>query len=184
MSSTEQHATPADVVAFWHEAGYRQWFGGGARFDRQCGRFLDAHLAASRRELEHWMDDAGGALALLLLLDQIPRNLFRGSAHSYATDPLARHYAGRALDAGFDRQMDAGLRLFFYMPFEHSESLADQERSVALHRTLPGQEADAWAVKHHDVIARFGRFPHRNAALGRTSTAEELAYLEAGGGFG
>lgn len=184
MSMPEPQATPADVVAFWREAGYRQWFGGGAAFDRACERFLDAHLAASRRALEHWMETAEGALALLILLDQIPRNLFRGSAHSYATDPLARHYAQRALDAGLDRQVDAGLRLFFYMPFEHSESLADQERSVALHRTLPGKEADAWAVKHYDVIARFGRFPHRNAALGRTSTAEELAYLEAGGGFG
>jgi uncharacterized protein (DUF924 family) len=80
--------------------------------------------------------------------------------------------------------VDAGLRLFFYMPFEHSEDLADQERSVALHRTLPGKDADAWAVKHYDVIRRFGRFPHRNAALGRATTPEEQAYLAAGGGFG
>ena len=115
------------------------------------------------------MADAEGALALLILLDQIPRNVFRGSAHAWAADPLARHYASRALDAGFDQQVDADLRLFFYMPFEHSESLADQERSVALHRTLPGKDADAWAVKHYDVIAKFGRFPHRNAALGRSA---------------
>ena len=177
--------TASEVIAFWREAGYRQWFGGGAAFDRECEtRFLDAHFAAARRELELWMADAEGALALLVLLDQIPRNVFRGNAHAWAADPLARHYASRALDAGFDQQVDADLRLFFYMPFEHSESLADQERSVALHRTLPGKDADAWAVKHYDVIAKFGRFPHRNAALGRISTPEEQAYLDAGGGFG
>ena len=177
--------TAGEVVGFWREAGYRQWFGGGAAFDRECEtRFLDAHFAAARRELDAWMADAEGALALLILLDQIPRNVFRGSAHAWAADPLARQYAARALEAGFDRQVDADLRLFFYMPFEHSEALADQERSVALHRTLPGKDADAWAVKHYDVIARFGRFPHRNAALGRTTTPEEQAYLDAGGGFG
>ena len=191
VNSAPMKAAPAgtttarDVIGFWREAGYRQWFGGGAAFDRECEtRFLDAHFAAARRELELWMADAEGALALLVLLDQIPRNVFRGNAHAWAADPLARHYASRALDAGFDQQVDADLRLFFYMPFEHSESLADQERSVALHRTLPGKDADAWAVKHYDVIAKFGRFPHRNAALGRVSTPEEQAYLDAGGGFG
>ena len=177
--------TAGDVIAFWREAGYRQWFGGAAAFDRECeARFLDAHHLAARRACEHWLETPDGALALLVLLDQIPRNVFRGSAHAWAADPLARHYASRAIEAGFDQQVDAGLRLFFYMPFEHSESLADQERSVALHRTLPGKDADAWAVKHYDVIAKFGRFPHRNAALGRISTPEEQAYLDAGGGFG
>lgn len=182
---TNAPVAPADVVGFWRRAGYRQWFGGGAAFDRECeARFLPAHFAAARRELDHWMDDAEGALALLILLDQIPRNVFRGSAHAWAADPLARHYATRAIDAGFDRKADADLRLFFYMPFEHSEALSDQERSVALHRTLPGKDADAWAVKHYDVIAKFGRFPHRNAALGRANTPAEQAYLDAGGGFG
>ena len=177
-------ATANEVVGFWREAGYRQWFGGGTAFDRECeSRFLDAHFATARRELDAWMGDAEGVLALLVLLDQIPRNVFRGSAHAWASDPLARHYATRALAAGFDQQVDADLRLFFYMPFEHSESIADQERSVALHRTLPGNDADAWAVKHYDVIARFGRFPHRNAALGRATTPEEQAYLDAHGGF-
>ena len=185
MSAQVADVTASDVVGFWREAGYRQWFGGDAAFDRECGsRFLAVHFAAARRELEAWMADAEGALALLILLDQIPRNVFRGSAHAWAADPLARHYATRAIEAGFDQQVDAGLRLFFYMPFEHSEALGDQERSVALHRTLPGKDADAWAVKHYDVIARFGCFPHRNAALGRINTAEEQAYLDAGGGFG
>ena len=156
-----------------------------ARFDLECeAHFLDAHSAASRGELEHWIEGAEGALALLLLLDQMPRNLFRDSAHSYATDPLARHYATRAIDAGFDRQIDPALRVFFYMPFEHSEDMADQERSLALHRALPGKAADRWAVLHHDVIRRFGRFPHRNRALGRSNAPEEQAWLDAGGGFG
>ena len=185
MSAPATSATASEVVGFWRDAGYRQWFGGGAAFDRECeSRFLAVHFAAARRELEAWMADAEGALALLILLDQIPRNVFRGSAHAWAADPLARHYATRAIEAGFDQQVDAGLRLFFYMPFEHSEALGDQERSVALHRTLPGKDADAWAVKHYDVIAKFGRFPHRNAALGRVTTPQEQAYLDAGGGFG
>jgi uncharacterized protein (DUF924 family) len=177
-------ATSGEIIDFWREAGYRKWFGGGDEFDQACeSRFLGTHFAAARRELEHWMDDAEGALALVLLLDQIPRNVFRGSAHGYATDPLARHYANRALDAGFDRQVDPDLRIFFYMPFEHSEDLADQERAVALVAPLdPGYAR--YAVAHRDVIARFGRFPHRNRALGRISTPEERAYLDAGGGFG
>ena len=176
--------SPSDVVGFWREAGYAQWFGGGAGFDRQCeARFLAAHFAAARREFESWMESADGALALVLLLDQIPRNVFRGSAHSYATDPLARHYAMRALEAGFDEQVDPALRIFFYMPFEHAEDLADQERAVALIAPLdPGYAR--YAIAHRDVIARFGRFPHRNRALGRASTPEEQAYLDAGGGFG
>ena len=175
---------PGDVVGFWREAGYEQWFAGGAGFDQQCEvRFLMAHFAAARREFESWMDSADGALALLLLLDQIPRNVFRGSAHSYATDPLARHYAMRALEAGFDQQVDPALRIFFYMPFEHSEALVDQDRAVALVAPLdPGYTR--YAQAHRDVIARFGRFPHRNHVLGRSNTQEEQDYLDAGGGFG
>ena len=174
-----------EVVAFWHDAGYKRWFASDPAFDAACReRLLDAHFAAARRELEAWQDTPDGALALVLLLDQVPRNVFRGSAHSFSTDPLARHYAEHAIAAGFDKLVEPALRFFFYMPFEHSESLADQERSVALHRQLPGKDPDAWAVKHHDVIARFGRFPHRNRVLGRANTAEEQAYLDAGGGFG
>lgn len=172
------------VVAFWRDAGYRMWFGGGADFDAQCrDRFLEAHHAAARREFERWMDDADGALALVLLLDQIPRNVFRGSAHAYATDALARHYTARALGAGFDAQVDPRLRLFLYMPFEHSEDPADQDRAVELFTALGDAETLKYAVAHRDVIARFGRFPHRNAALGRTNTPEEQAWLDAGGGF-
>ena len=174
-----------DVVAFWRQAGYQQWFGGGAEFDRQCeAGFVAAHFTAARRGLDGWMDSADGALALLLLLDQIPRNVFRGSAHSYATDALARHHAAAAIDAGFDRAVDPVLRIFLYMPFEHSEDIADQQRAVALTTALGDAGYSRYAILHHDVIARFGRFPHRNRALARASTPEEQAYLDAGGGFG
>jgi len=177
--------TAADVIAFWREAGYERWFVRDAAFDAQCrAQFIDAHLAASRRELDGWMADADGALALVLLLDQIPRNIFRGNARSYATDPLARHHAAGAIDAGFDREVDPALRIFFYMPFEHSEELADQQRAVALTTALGDANFSRYAIAHRDVIARFGRFPHRNAALGRTNTPEEQAWLDAGGGFG
>jgi len=180
--------TAKDVVDFWRNAGPSRWFDRNDSFDHQCrSGFLDAHHAAARREHDDWVErDAESALALLILLDQIPRNVFRGSAHSYATDPLARHYARRALELGHDRSIEPALRAFFYLPFEHSEQLDDQRRSVELHRGLPpnqdGSDAAQWAVAHLEIIERFGRFPHRNAALGRESTAEEQAYLD-GGGF-
>src|SRR5262245_52456235 len=165
---------PQDIVGFWRDAGPERWFGGGDDFDAECRtRFLELHLRAARQEFEHWLEDAEGALALVLLLDQIPRNVFRRSGHAFATDGLARHYASRALTRGFDTQVDPGLRGFFYLPFEHSEALADQERALELFALLPGEGADRWARHHHAIILRFGRFPHRNAALGRDSTEEE-----------
>jgi uncharacterized protein (DUF924 family) len=172
----------AGVVDFWRGAGVELWFGRDAAFDRACRGLLGLHEQAARRELDGWMRDPTGALALLLLLDQIPRNLYRGSAHAWATDPLARHFAAAAIAAGFDLRTEAALRVFFYLPFEHSESMADQRRSLELHRRLEGPDADRWARLHYDIIERFGRFPHRNAALGRTPTPEETAFL-AGGGF-
>ena len=172
------------LLAFWRDAGMGKWFRGGDAFDIECReRWQHAHFAAARREYEHWMGDADGALALLLLLDQVPRNIFRGSGHAFATDPLALHYAGRALDAGFDTQVDRTLRLFFYLPFEHSEAIADQDRAVALFTSLGDADLLGYANAHRDVIARFGRFPHRNHALGRVNTPEEQAWLDAGGGF-
>ena len=129
------------------------------------------------------MGDADGALALILLLDQFPRNCFRQSAHSYATDGLARHYAARAIEAGFDAQVDPALKIFFYMPYEHSESLDDQQRALDLFRAVGNDEYMKYAQLHYDLIARFGRFPHRNHALGRINTPDEQAWLDAGGGF-
>ena len=172
-----------EVVTFWREAGPDRWFARDDAFDaRFRERFLDAHFAAARRELEHWMDGAGGALALVLLLDQFPRNCFRRSGHAYATDPLARHYAERAVEAGLDARVDPALRVFMYLPFEHSEDSADQARSIELMRLVDAGYMQ-YAVAHRDVIARFGRFPHRNRELGRESTPEEQAWLDAGGGF-
>ena len=148
---------PVAVLAFWREAGMARWFNGGAAFDAACrDALLDAHLAAARRELEDWMDTADGALALVLLLDQIPRNVFRGSGHAFASDGLARLYAARALQAGHDAAFEPALRAFFYLPFEHSEDAADQQRSVELFRTLGDRTYLDYALAHQEAIARFG----------------------------
>ncbi|KTT10952.1 hypothetical protein NS2R_16605 [Pseudomonas oryzihabitans] len=176
--------TPAAIVSFWHAAGRRKWFKGGRAFDAECRtRFEAAHFAASRREFENWLDTAEGALALCLLLDQIPRNIFRHSGHAFATDALALHYAQQAIAAGLDQQIEPELRAFFYLPFEHSEALADQHRSLDLFAALGIEHYRSYAQAHLDVIVRFGRFPHRNRALGRLNTPEEQAWLDAGGGF-
>ena len=171
----------AEVVQFWREAGPSRWFAKDSGFDATFkARFLALHEAAARRELDAWSSSAEGALALMILLDQFPRNAFRGTAHMYATDPLARHFAQEAIDAGLDAAVDPELRLFMYLPFGHSEDPADQARSVTLQATL-GPDSDRHARGHQDIVRRFGRFPHRNALLGRESTAAELAYLRDGG---
>ena len=170
------------VLDFWREAGDAGlWFRKDAAFDRRFReRFLDAHMAAARRELDGWAASAEGALALLILLDQFPRNAFRGTGHMYATDPLARHFAGRAVQAGFVERIEARLRLFFLLPFAHSEDLADQDRSVELYaRFAPAEQSHADG--HRDVVLRFGRFPHRNPMLGRETTEAEQAFLRNGG---
>ena len=157
------------LLAFWRDAGMGKWFRGGEAFDAECRT--------------RWLDDAEGSLALLILLDQIPRNIFRGSGHAFATDPLAVHVATRAIDAGFDAQVDPLLRMFCYLPFEHSEALRDQDRAIELFTALGDANLLGYANAHRDVIVQFGRFPHRNAALGRENTPAEQAWLEAGGGF-
>ena len=172
------------IVRFWLESGPAKWFAKDATFDNElCRRYRRNHCSAARREYEHLLATPNGALALILLLDQLPRNIFRDSPHAFATDPLAREYARRALDAGFDTQVDPALRVFFYLPFEHSEDIADQDRSVALCAALGNANYLKYAEAHRDVIRRFGRFPHRNRPLARTNTPEEQAWLDAGGGF-
>ena len=174
--------TPDEVVTFWRDAGPAKWFARSDAFDELCrARFHDAHIAASQRAFDEWMAQPESALALLILIDQIPRNIFRNSAHAYACDGLARFYARQALDSGVDKQVDVELRAFMYLPFEHSEMLADQELALTLMQTLPDPASENWARIHYDIIQRFGRFPYRNPVLGRITTPEEQAYLDAGG---
>jgi uncharacterized protein (DUF924 family) len=172
------------VIDFWQRTGDRGlWFGKDAGFDEEFrGRFLALHMAAAARELDGWLDSAGGALALMVLLDQFPRNAFRGTGHMYATDPLARSIARRAHAAGWFGQAPGGMDVFLALPFSHSEDIADQEFAVELNLRL-GEPWLPHALQHRDIIRRFGRFPHRNPLLGRESTAAELAWL-AEGGFG
>lgn len=186
MSSTPA-ATPEEVVAFWFSARSEPfWFKKDEGFDSLVRSVLLApHLAAARGDLAPWGGDPTGALALLLLLDQAPRNLFRGEPRAYATDEAARRLARSALQRGFDLALPVAQRPFLYLPFEHSESLDDQHLSVRLFRERVGQGAYlTFAIAHLEVIARFGRFPHRNKVLGRESTAAERAYLaQPGAGF-
>ena len=175
-------ALPDDVLNFWLAAGPAKWFTHNRNFDAAIQlKFDPTHHAAARGEYAAWETTAEGCCALLILLDQFPRNLYRGTAHSYATDPLARRIAEKALASGFDKVVDRQLRPFFYLPFSHSEAPADQERAVALYSAAEDPDGLKWAVLHEDIIARFGRFPHRNAALGRESTTQELAFLSDGG---
>ena len=171
-----------EIVSFWRAAGPDRWFNKDASFDEEIRqRFLDSHEAAASGELTDWEQSAQGALALLILLDQFPRNMFRGDARAFATDPLARAVAAGAIVRGFDSQIPAEMRGFFYLPFQHSEDLADQERSIAFYKAIGDVENLKWAELHADIIRRFGRFPHRNAVLGRTTTPEEQAFLDSGG---
>lgn len=180
MTTPEFNA--ADIVAFWREAGPERWFKKDPAFDDEIRqRFLAAHEAAAAGALSAWEASAEGALALLILLDQFPRNMFRGDARTFATDPHARAIAAGALVRGFDAQVPAALRSFFYLPFEHSEKLADQERSLALYKASGDADGLKWAEAHADIIRRFGRFPHRNTMLGRSTTPEEQAFLDQGG---
>jgi uncharacterized protein (DUF924 family) len=172
---------PQEIVAFWRAAGPKRWFNPDPDFDAAFrDRFLAAHEAAARGELAHWLDDSTGALALVLLLDQFPRNAFRGTPRMYATDPQARAVADAALRAGFEREVEDDLRQFFTLPLMHSENLADLDRCVALNEAAGGEPL-RYARHHRAIVARFGRFPHRNAVLGRTNTPEEERFLAEGG---
>ena len=181
-----------EVLQFWFgPPGVRgksdkRWFVKDEAFDREVrSRFLGLHEDAAAGRLAHLKETADGCLALIVALDQFPRNMFRGTARAFATDALALQAARHALGRGFDRGMLAVERLFFYLPFEHSEVLADQELACELTRPLdalePALEAYRYALAHRDIIRRFGRFPHRNAILGRPSTPEELEFLKGPG---
>jgi uncharacterized protein (DUF924 family) len=176
-------ARPEEIILFWKDAGPEKWFAADPSFDETVRtRFLETYEAGMRGELENWERSAYGALALVLLLDQFPRNMFRGTPRAFEGDEKAKQVADRAIAEARDKAVDPALHTFFYMPYMHSEALSDQERCVALMAEGGTEENIKYAEIHRDAIARFGRFPHRNAILGRESTPEEIAYLE-GGGF-
>jgi len=186
--------SPEDVLAFWFADGptqYRDaWFDATPEFDAGCvARFRDALRDARSGALDHWAEEPRGALALVILLDQLSRNIHRGTPEAYAADPQALAVARAALARGLDARLGPVERMFLYLPFEHAESLAEQEESVRLFEGLRGafDSADAAidaAHRHRDVVRRFGRFPHRNAVLGRASTPEEQAFIaEPGSAF-
>jgi uncharacterized protein (DUF924 family) len=173
----------SDVLAFWRGAGPDKWFRKDDAFDLAVrDRFFTTYQAAASGHLRDWERTPDGALALVIVLDQFPRNIFRGSARAFSADALAREAADRAIAKGFDQRTDRELRAFFYLPLMHSETIGDQERCVALCRALGNDNNLKYAELHADIIRRFGRFPHRNALLGRETTPEERAFLE-GGGF-
>lgn len=175
-------ADVAHVTAFWRKAGPDRWFNKDDAFDaqfRETCRHL--HFEAARRRLDAWSDEAEGAFALMILLDQYPRNCFRGTAHMYATDPLARYFARKAVRLRLDQMVEPEVRFFFYLPFSHSENLSDQNLAVELFTPL-GPDNLKHALRHREIVQRFGHFPHRNPMLGRETTPEEQAFLD-GGGF-
>lgn len=179
--------TAGEILGFWFdEAGPAKWYAVSPAFDavlrRRFGKTIEREAARLKAGRHPWQDTADGALALILLFDQFPRNVWRGSGKAFAFDPLARELADRMIDRGFDWAVPADRRAFVYMPFMHSEDLADQDRCIALAAERLEQGSTLHhARQHRAVIERFGRFPYRNEALGRTSTPEETAYLEGGG---
>jgi len=172
---------PADILAFWRQVGPERWYERDDAFDAEVrSRFRELWRQAADGRLSSWEATDDGALALVIVLDQFPRNMFRGDIRAYSSDTLAREVAGRAISRGADLRVDPALQEFIYMPLMHSEHLADQLRCVELFRG----SADnlKYAEIHADIIRRFGRFPHRNRALGRTTTPDEQVFLD-GGGF-
>lgn len=179
--------TKYEIIHFWFvETEPQLWFQKNDVFDARIrDRFLITYEMARDGLCQSWASDAEGSLALCLVLDQFPRNLFRGSALAYATDESALLVAKKAISKGFDQILSPEKRRFLYMPFMHSEAMSDQRRCVELFKAMQDSEplSYEYALRHMKVIEDFGRFPHRNAALARDTTPEEQAYLDAGGGF-
>ena len=178
----EAPVTPAGILAFWRDAGPKRWYTPDEAFDAEVRRrFLGLWERAVAGDLSSWETSDDGALALVIVLDQFPRNLFRDDIRTYASDAQAREVAQHAIDRGVDARIDPALREFLYLPFMHSEHLADQLRCIELSRAAGHTESLKWAEHHADIIRRFGRFPHRNRLLGRATTPEEQAFLDEGG---
>jgi uncharacterized protein (DUF924 family) len=173
---------PEEVLAFWREAGPARWYKKDAGFDAVVrSRFLALWQKAAAGELTSWEGSDDGALALVIVLDQFPRNMFRDDVTTYSSDALARDVAARAIARGADLRVEGALLEFLYMPFMHSEHLADQMRCVELFRKAGDPANLKYAENHAGIIRRFGRFPHRNRILGRITTSEEQAFLDNGG---
>ncbi len=172
-----------DILAFWTDAGMEGWYKQSPEFDDEIrSRFHEAWTQARDGEFSRWQLTARSALALIILVDQFPRNMFRGDGASFSTDRMARCVAQKALLRNFDKEIDGPMRQFFYLPFMHSECLMDQDSGVRAFITrMPGTPNLLHARAHRQVIRDFGRFPYRNDALGRASTESEVAYLDAGG---
>ncbi|QOG21423.1 MULTISPECIES: DUF924 family protein [Bradyrhizobium] len=174
--------TPAGILAFWRESGRERWYERDDAFDAEVSRrFLALWQKAVAGELASWEDSDDGALAQVIVLDQFPRNMFRGTREAFASDALAREVARRAIARGVNKRVDPILLEFLYLPFMHSEHLPDQLHCVALFENTDNAENLKYARLHADIIQRFGRFPHRNPLLGRDTTAEEQAFLDSGG---
>ena len=166
-----------EILDFWFGLESEQHWKVDPQLDAECReRFLTRWEEQRTRPAEDFLDSPAEALAATLLFDQMPRNMFRGDPRSFATDPLARDIAAGAVERGYDAKLPVERRIFLYLPFEHSEELADQDRSVALFEAIGNDFYTDFARKHRDVIVRFGRFPHRNEVLGRASTDEEIAF--------
>ena len=174
--------TPREVLDFWQKAGPAAWWKKNLKFDEQIiDKFSSLHERAETRKLDDWRKEAASCLALVLVLDQFSRNMFRGSAKSFAQDNYALELAKHADNEGYISSQTHDLYGFFHLPFMHSEVLEDQERCVALIRKSGNQDSLKSALEHEEIIRRFGRFPHRNSVLGRLTTDEEQAFLNAGG---
>jgi len=184
LTSKVKNMKPSDVLEFWEGIGSKGWWMKNDVVDANIHeRFGQTHSDACVGKLDHWAQTPDGALALIIVLDQFSRNMFRGSPKAFAQDAKALEIAKEAIAKSFDTHANKTLRLFFYLPFEHSEKLEDQEQSLRLLETFNDSPDFMRAViEHHDIINRFGRFPHRNKVLGRETTPEEQAYLD-GGGF-
>ena len=173
-----------EVLKFWfEETDEKKWFAKDENFDEDIRkRFGELHKLASHGALENWMREAESALALVIVLDQFSRNMFRDKSQAFAQDSLARDYSEQAIEKGFDLKLDGKRRAFFYMPFMHSENIEDQDKSVEFFEHLAKHDPKekgylAYAKKHRDIIEKFDRFPHRNRILKRESTPEEEEFL-------
>ena len=177
--------TPDDILDFWFsEESRKRWFNSTPEYDRQVKEQFESVWQQVRNgELADWEETADGAVALVILLDQLPLNMFRDQPESFSTEEKSRQVARRAIGNGFDIELADEFMAFLYLPFMHSESLDDQDRSVMLFETAGLENNLKWARSHREIVRRFGRFPHRNNILGRESTPEEVEWLDSPEGF-